>query len=121
MCTTKGGKVVKHRRFICDVETVKRRTMRLPDSATGQDAGMLFEPSQVARRYFELSAEQARMAFQKRLWPNEFIQLVRGPVPQVTFRQGAFHSLTPRISPFPGDPCDQPGWRRLHAETFKDP
>jgi len=29
----------------------------------GQNANLLFEPSQVTRRYFDLSAEQARMVF----------------------------------------------------------
>jgi zinc protease len=42
----------------------------------------LDEPTRAARRYFDLSAEQIRTAFQKWVRPNGFIQVVRGSAPQ---------------------------------------
>ena len=41
----------------------------------------LDEPFRAARRYFELSAEHVRMAFQKWIRPDGFVQVVRGPAP----------------------------------------
>jgi zinc protease len=42
----------------------------------------LDEPTHAAQRYFTLSAEDVRAAFAKYISPANFVQVVRGPVPQ---------------------------------------
>jgi len=42
----------------------------------------LDEASRAARRYFTLSADDVRLAFQKWIRPDGFVQVVRGPAPQ---------------------------------------
>ena len=42
----------------------------------------LDEPARSARRYFDLSADQVKAAFQKWIRPEGFVQVVRGPNPQ---------------------------------------
>lgn len=42
----------------------------------------LDEPARSARRYFDLSAQQVKAAFQKWIRPDGFVQVVRGPNPQ---------------------------------------
>jgi zinc protease len=41
----------------------------------------LDEPVLAARRYFELSADQVKSAFARRIHPGDFVQVVRGPAP----------------------------------------
>ena len=41
----------------------------------------LDEPNRAARRYFDLTAEQVRAAFQTWIQPNGFVEVVRGPAP----------------------------------------
>jgi zinc protease len=42
----------------------------------------LDEPVRAAQRYFDLTAEQVRGAFQKWIRPNGFVQVIRGPANQ---------------------------------------
>ena len=42
----------------------------------------LDEPIRAAQRYYALSAEQVRAAFEKWIRPEEFVQVVRGPAPK---------------------------------------
>ena len=42
----------------------------------------LDEPIRAAKRYFAMSAEEVRAAFAKWIRPQDFVQVVRGPVPQ---------------------------------------
>jgi zinc protease len=42
----------------------------------------LDEPIRAAQRYYALSAEQVRAAFEKWIRPEAFVQVVRGPAPQ---------------------------------------
>ena len=42
----------------------------------------LDEPIQAARRYYALSAEEIRAAFEKWIHPTAFVQVVRGPAPK---------------------------------------
>ena len=42
----------------------------------------LDEPIRAAKTYYELSADQVRAAFFKLIRPEDFVQVVRGPVPQ---------------------------------------
>lgn len=42
----------------------------------------LDEPSHAAQRYFNMTADEVRAAFAKHLSPANFVQVVRGPVPQ---------------------------------------
>jgi zinc protease len=42
----------------------------------------LDEPARSARRYFDLSGDQVKAAFQKWVRPEGFVQVVRGPNPQ---------------------------------------
>jgi zinc protease len=41
----------------------------------------LDEPIRASHRYFDLTAEQIRTAFQKWIRPDGFVQVVRGPAP----------------------------------------
>ncbi len=41
----------------------------------------LDEPNRAARRYFDLTAEQVRAAFQTWIQPNGFVEVIRGPAP----------------------------------------
>jgi zinc protease len=42
----------------------------------------LDEPVRAAKLYFSMTAEQVRAAFEKRIRPDGFVQIVRGPAPQ---------------------------------------
>jgi zinc protease len=42
----------------------------------------LNEPIQAAKRYAEMNADQVKVAFQKYVRPDDFVQVVRGPAPQ---------------------------------------
>ena len=42
----------------------------------------LDEPTRAAQRYYALSADQVRAAFEKWVHPEDFVQVVRGPVPK---------------------------------------
>jgi zinc protease len=42
----------------------------------------LDEPSRAAQLYFNMTAEQVRVAFSKWIDPANFVQVVRGPTPQ---------------------------------------
>jgi zinc protease len=42
----------------------------------------LDEPIRAAQRYYTLTAEQVRVAFEKWIRPGAFVQVVRGPAPQ---------------------------------------
>ena len=41
----------------------------------------LDEPMSAARKYYEMTADQVRAAFSKRIEPRDFVQVVRGPTP----------------------------------------
>jgi zinc protease len=42
----------------------------------------LNEPERAAKRFYELSADDVRAAFAKRIRPDDFVQVVRGPEPK---------------------------------------
>jgi zinc protease len=42
----------------------------------------LDEPTRAAKRYFNLSADDVKNAFARRVRPNDLVQVVRGPAPQ---------------------------------------
>ncbi|HUP02791.1 MAG TPA: insulinase family protein, partial [Bryobacteraceae bacterium] len=42
----------------------------------------LDEPIRAARRYYEISADEVRAAFEKWVHPENFVQVVRGPAPK---------------------------------------
>jgi zinc protease len=42
----------------------------------------LDEPTRAAKRYFNLSADDVKNAFSRRVRPNDLVQVVRGPAPQ---------------------------------------
>jgi zinc protease len=68
------------------------RQLTLAESSEDAVAGALLaraqlglpldEASRGAKRYFALTADEVRLAFQKWIRPNGFVQVVRGPAPQ---------------------------------------
>jgi zinc protease len=42
----------------------------------------LDEPLRAARQYFSMSADQVRVAFEKWIRPDGFVQIIRGPAPE---------------------------------------
>jgi zinc protease len=42
----------------------------------------LDEPIRAAKRYFELNADEVKAAFSRQVRTGDFVQVVRGPVPQ---------------------------------------
>jgi zinc protease len=68
------------------------RQITLSESSEGSVAGgfvsralvglPLDEPIRAAQRYYTLTAEQVRLAFEKWIRPVAFVQVVRGPAPQ---------------------------------------
>jgi zinc protease len=68
------------------------RQITLSESSEGSVAGgfvsralvglPLDEPIRAAQRYYTLTAEQVRLAFEKWIRPGAFVQVVRGPAPQ---------------------------------------
>ena len=73
-------------------KTLLLTRMVLRESSEDEIAGLLLElsvlglpvnePALAAKRYAEMTAEQVQTAFKKRLRPDDFVQIVRGPQPK---------------------------------------